>query len=699
MIMGSGPLSFLVFRGTALRGPSRNRLSPAPQSLSFPVSALLAALLAAGIGLAPTPLHAQSAPVAPATASPENHAASHQEAQTVFREKIVPFVNTYCTDCHGNKKQKGGMTFRNALRNPGDSAFRKLWKQSAASLKAHDMPPEDAPKQPAAEERAVFLDWVTKTKFLSPKDPGEFVIRRLNKVEYANTLHDLLGTDPRIAQELPDEVFGAGYLNTLSPLLMEQLVGIANQVVQRALPSGDAPPSPLEIRLFGPSLGNPAEANPAHREATRRSFHALARSAYRRPATEAEVDALLAVYDLGIRNGRPHRESLRLVLKAILVSPQFLFITPAVDPAPDQPIVPVDDHQLAARLSYLLWATMPDTELSALADAGKLRNPAVLSAQTRRMLGDARARALFDGFGAQWLGLGKLAEKTFDSKKFPQMTPSLREAMVEEGRLFFESVVRENRSVVSFVDSNYTFLNSTLAPLYGLEKEVTGSEFRRVPLTNPNRGGILGMPGILATTSFPNRTSPVNRGVWVLEQVLGEHVPPAPANVPALDKQDKAKVANLTLRQRTELHRTNPVCANCHKILDPIGFGLENFDAIGRWRDSDENGGPIDAAGELPGEKRFSSPQELKKILAARSEDLTRNLTERLLAYALGRQLEGYDEIVVDQMTATLTQEGHRMQTLITQVVTSYPFTHRRIHPLPAPQNSPPAKNDKKVAH
>ena len=231
--------------------------------------------------------------------------------------------------------------------------------------------------------------------------------------------------------------------------------------------------------------------------------------------------------------------ALRLMLKAVLVSPQFLFITPAAEAEAGREIVPLDDYQLASRLSYLLWATMPDAELSALADSGKLHEPAVLKAQVRRLLEDPRSRALFDGFGAQWLGLGSLESKTFDTAKFPQMTGEMRAAMYDEARLFFESIVRENRSVVSFVDGDYTFLNGTLAPLYGLEKTVTGPEMRKVQLTDANRGGILGMPGILATTSFPNRTSPVKRGVWVLEQVLGEHVPPPPPNVPALEKQDQ----------------------------------------------------------------------------------------------------------------------------------------------------------------
>lgn len=608
------------------------------------------------------------------TADPD-FAAAQAAAKKNFKEKVEPFVSTYCADCHGEKRQKGGMTFKSALNNPGGSAFRKQWKQSVASLKAHDMPPDDEGKQPTDEEIKGFTDWVSEMKYLSSKDPGLFVIRRLNKVEYGNTLHDLLGVDTNVAADLPDEVFGAGYLNSLSPLLMEQFLMTANEVLNRALGPEDASLPAPQKRL----LGEPPKAGSDPREEARNVIRSLTRKAYRRPASDAELAVLMQVFDLGMANKRSYANSLRLVLKGILVSPQFLFITPITEPEAGQAIIPLDDYQLASRLSYLLWATMPDAELAALADAGKLHEPEILSSQVRRLLADSRSRALFDGFGAQWLGLEKLAGMTFDTAKFPQMTGDLRRAMYDEARLFFESIMRENRSLAEFIDSDYTFLNGTLATIYGLEKEVKGPEMRKVKLSNPNRGGILGMPGILATTSFPNRTSPVNRGVWVLEQVLGEHVPPAPPNVPTLEKQDKTQVANLTLRQRTELHTTNPACANCHKILDPIGFGLENFDAIGRWRDKDDSGGPIDAAGELPGEKHFSSPSELKKIIATRTDDLCRNLTEKLLAYGLGRQLEGYDEIVVDHLTEAIAKDGYRMQSLITQIVTSYPFMHRRV--------------------
>jgi len=602
-------------------------------------------------------------------------AALQADAQKSFRDGVSPFVTTYCTECHGEKKRKGGINFLPALKNPGDAASSKRWKQALASVKTHDMPPTDAGKQPTEEERQNFLDWIAKIKFLSPKDPGPFVIRRLTKVEYGNTLHDLFGVDSAVAHELPDEVFGAGYLNTLSPLQSEQYLTIANDVLDRILAPNDAPPTAVQKRLFG----KPPAPGADLRAAAKKVARSLARNAYRRPPSESELDVLLGVFDLGRENKLTYPAALRLMLKAVLVSPQFLFITPAKEPESGHTIVPLDDYQLASRLSYLLWATMPDAELSALADSGKLREPAVLKAQVKRLLLDRRSRALFDGFGAQWLGVGSLQSKTFDTAKFPQMTGAMRSAMYDEARLFFDSIVRENRSAVSFVDSDYTFLNGTLAALYGLEKTVTGPQMRKVKLTDANRGGILGMPGILATTSFPNRTSAVKRGVWVLEQVLGEHVPPAPANVPALEKQDQRKVANMTLRQRTELHRTNPVCANCHKVLDPIGFGLENFDAIGRWRDQDDSGGAIDAAGELPGGKHFASPKELKVIIATRSNELARNLTEKLLAYALCRQLEGYDEIVVDRLMETIAKDGYRIQTLITEIVTSYPFVQRRI--------------------
>ena len=544
-----------------------------------------------------------------------------------------------------------------------------------ANVNVHEMPPDDASKIPTDEERRQFIEWMGNIKYLAPRDPGPFVIRRLTKTEYANTLHDLYGVDPAIADSLPEEVVGEGFLNSISPLQFELFLGIANKVIEQVVAPKDKAPTALQKRLFGQPHPQGADL----RKEARRVGRSLAREAYRRPPSDAELDVLVDVYDLARNNELNHPAALGLTLKAVLVSPQFLFITPAKKTESDEPIVLLDDHQLASRLSYLLWAAPPDAELAALADKGELHKPEVLRTQVERLLKHARSRALFDGFGAQWLRLSELGRQVFDPEMFPQMTPLLRKSMTEEARLFFESIVRENQSVVRFVDSDYTFLNEPLAKVYGLEQSVPGPKMRRVKLTNPNRGGILGMPATLATTSFPNRTSPVRRGVWVLEQILGDRIPPPPPDVTELAEQNHKEVKGLTLRQRTELHQSEATCANCHKVLDPIGFGLENFDAIGRWREKNDVGVTIDSAGKLPDGKGFTTPAELKGLLAQREADLARNLTERLMAYALGRQLEGYDDVVIDQLMVKIAADNYRVRTIITEVITSYLFTHRRI--------------------
>ncbi|MCG6154636.1 DUF1592 domain-containing protein [Rubinisphaera margarita] len=598
------------------------------------------------------------------------------DAERVLKKKVEPFVKNYCISCHGTRPE-AGINLQSALRTPGATSSFLHWKKAVANVKVDDMPPDYADNIPTDEERRQFIEGIGKLKYLAQRDPGPFVIRRLSKVEYGNTLHDLYGVAPSIADSLPEEVVGEGYLNSISPLQSELFLDIANKVIEQVVVPEGQPPTEVQRRLFGESPPDGAD----YREAARKIARSLARDAYRRPPTETELDVLVGVFDLGRENDLNYTASLSLMWKAILVSPQFLFITPAGGFDSEDAIVPLDDYQLASRLSYLLWSAPPDAELSDLADKGELRQPEVLRAQAERLLRHPRSRALFDGFGAQWLGVGGLEHQTFDPDVFPQMTPALREAMVEEARLFFESIIRENQSVFRFVDSDYTFLNETLAELYGLEQSVKGPAMRRVKLDDPNRGGILGMPATLATTSFPNRTSPVMRGVWVLEQILGERVPPPPPNVPELEEQEQEQknVEALTLRQRTELHQSEPTCANCHKVLDPIGFGLENFDAIGRWRERDEVGVAIDSAGKLPNGEGFSTPAELKALLAQRKADLARNLTERLMAYSLGRQLEGYDELVIDQLMVKIAQDDYRMRTMITEVITSYLFTHRKV--------------------
>ena len=596
------------------------------------------------------------------------------DAQKVFKDNVSPFVKKYCTRCHGSRA-KAGINLQSALKNPVGSSAALHWKKAIANVEVRDMPPEDSSKIPSNEERLQFINGVKKIKYLAPRDPGPFVIRRLTKTEYANTLRDLYGVDTSIADSLPDEVIGEGFLNSISPLQSELYLGIANKLIDQVIsPEGKAPAS-IQKTLFGEVVSNESNS----KKDLLKTAKFLTRKAFRRPPTMSELDVLINVYNLGLKNNLNHSESLGLMLKAVLVSPQLLFITPSAEFKSNEKIVSIDSYQLASRLSYLLWSSPPDQQLANLADEATLINPEVLKEQVNRMLNNPKSKALFDGFGAQWLRLNNLENQVFDMEIFPDMTLSLRMAMIDEARLFFRSIIKENKSVIEFVDSDYTFLNEQLSKLYGITESVIGEDMRRVKLTNPNRGGIIGMPATLASTSFSNRTSPVRRGVWVLEQVLGERVPSPPPDIPELEELDHENEQGLTLRQRTELHQSEATCANCHKLLDPIGFGLENFDAIGRWREVNNEGLRIDSSGQLPNGEKFTSPALLKSLLIKRKGDLARNFTEKFMAHALGRQLEGYDYIVIDQLMDKISADDYRIRTIITEVITSYLFTHRRV--------------------
>lgn len=596
------------------------------------------------------------------------------DAMHSFKTKVHPFVKKFCVDCH-NTRPEAQLNLESALRNPESAASFRLWKKAVASVKVLDMPPEDASELPTDQERQDFLDSIAKLKYLAPRDPGPFTLRRLSKVEFGNTLHALYGVDSSLSSILPDEVVGEGYLNSISPLQSELYLGIANQVLRSVIAE---PGSPLNDRQQS-LLGNTPAEQKLYRAEAKKVALSLASDAYRRPPSDSELEALLSVFDLGQENQLDYMSSLALMWKAILVSPQFLFITPQPGIENDASIVPLDDYQLASRLSYLLWSHPPDDELRALAEAGKLSDPSVLQSQVQRLLADVKSRALFDTFGAQWLSVGGLHDQTFDPDLFPEMTPAVRNAMLEEVRWFFQSIVSENQSIFRFVDSDYTFIRNEIADWYGIEKSNEASTVRRVKITDPNRGGILGMPAVLASTSFPTRTSPVKRGVWFLEQVLGEHVPPPPPDVPDLAASVIGDPRKLSLRERTELHQSDSACANCHKILDPIGFGFENFDAIGRWKNVDTDGQPIDSQGSLPSGRQFASPAELKELLIERKGDVARNVTARFMAFSLGRPLESYDERVLDEIMIRLEPDDYPMGTMIGEVITSYLFTHRRI--------------------
>jgi len=415
------------------------------------------------------------------------------------------------------------------------------------------------------------------------------------------------------------------------------------------------------------------------RPAARAILERFAARAFRRPARADEVDRLLALYDRGPAQGKDFARAVRLGLWSVLVSPHFLFRVERDRPDRDASgAAPLDDWALACRLSYFLWSSMPDEALSELAARGRLREPAALVEQARRMLADPRAEAFVENFGLQWLGLRKLEALQPDRELFPQFTESLRRAMLDEAFLFFAHVLREDLSVLDFVDADYTFLNETLARHYGV-KGVQGAPMRRVTLPDRNRGGVVTMAGVLTVTSHPTRTSAVKRGKWILEEILGAPPPPPPPNVPELEESTKHRpdAKNLTLRKRLEIHRADPNCFDCHKRMDVLGLGLENFDPLGRWRDKDA-GQPIDASGTLPGGESFKTPAELKRILSASRDEFARALAEKLFTYALGRRLEGYDRREVTRAVEELRAREYRFSALIEAVVTSYPFRYRK---------------------
>ena len=402
----------------------------------------------------------------------------------------------------------------------------------------------------------------------------------------------------------------------------------------------------------------------------------LARRAYRRPPREEELERLLTAYRDG-RHAAGFDAGIESALRQLLVEPAFLFRLER-DPHDIAPNTTyrITDLELASRLSFFLWSSIPDDELLDVAERGQLSDPAVLDQQVRRMLADRRSQAFVTNFTGQWLYLRNVPEVTPDLRRFPDFDENLRRAMRRETELFFESVVRENRSVLELLTADYTFVNERLARHYGIPS-VKGSHFRWVTLSDTSRRGLLGHGSILAATSYSHRTSPVVRGKWILENLLGTPPPPPPADVPDL-KDDDAEGTVLSMRDRMVQHRANPVCASCHAMMDPLGLALENFDAVGRWRTRSEALTPIDASGTMLDGSTFEGVDGLREALLRRSDLFVTTLTEKLLTYALGRGLAYYDAPAVREIVRTATAEDHRFQALLMGLVKSLPFQMRR---------------------
>ena len=407
-------------------------------------------------------------------------------------------------------------------------------------------------------------------------------------------------------------------------------------------------------------------------DCARRILQIQARRAFRRRADPAEIERLMNLVSLAKQQGDSFESGIQLAVKAILVSPNFLFRIER-DPGPSQ-IHRISDLELATRLSYFLWSSTPDEQLLDLAEKGTLHNPQTLEVQVRRMLKDLRSDAMVKNFAGQWLQLRNLDKVHPDPDLLPKFNDYLRQCMVGETEAYFTYVMRENRSVIEFLDSNYTFLNARLARHYGIQG-VEGRELRRVELQSDQRGGLLTQAAVLTVSSYPTRTSPVLRGLWVLENFLGAPPPPPPAGVPPL--HEKKIGLELPLRKQLEQHRADPSCSVCHQRMDAIGFGLENYDPVGSWRTHDGKF-PVDSTGTLPGGKAFQGPGDLKKILGADKDAFTRTLSGKMLTYALGRGLERSDNPAVQLIARNVAADGHRFTTLITEIVKSTPFQMRR---------------------
>ncbi len=605
------------------------------------------------------------------------------------------FLKAYCLKCHDGEKPKGGVRLARVPPAQAVAADPKTWDAVLARVRDGEMPPRGS-DAPPPDQRDRFVVWVRETLSAAVcgggTKPGPAPLRRLNRTQYAATVRDLLGIQFSAAQKLPEDgAGGEGFDNAaetlgLSPLHAEKYLEAAKEALDYAA---------KDPRTRGRLLSaRPSEQTPPA-QAARAILERFLPRAFRRPARPGEVESYLALFEAAYRRGDSFDQAVLFALQGVLISPHFLFRLEEPNPGPDPRLV--DDYDIASRLSYFLWGSMPDDELFRRAAEGKLNDPDALRDQAVRMLKDAKVRESAESFVEQWLGTRELGR---NGKPDPALhrnyTGELEWAIKKEPVLFFQGLLAENRSLLDLIDADYTYLDTKLARHYGLRVSGTKQQLKRFTLPeNSHRGGILTMAAVLAVSSHPHRTSPVLRGKWVREALLGSPPPPAPPNVPEFPEHQDA-AAPKTVRERLELHRRNPTCAACHSRIDPIGFGLENYDTLGRWR-TEEAGKPIDAKGELPDGTKFDGPQELKQVLLRHKDELVRHLTTKMLGYALGRGLTVEDRCTVEEIVKKVREGDYRSHVLVVEIVRSVPFRYRAGDgppptppPPPAPERRPP---------
>ncbi len=609
--------------------------------------------------------------------------AQDKEDPLSFDRNISGLLRKYCFKCHEGEMPKGDVNLAND-ENPRLIAENAMvWRTALERIESKEMPPEGS-RQPNVEERG----WIEKFLHLTldrndcdgPGDPGRPSIRRLNRAEYDNSVRYLTGLDLRLAESFPADASSYGFDNigaslTLTPVQVEQYYAAAQQIVTELLndKASERPvrKNPIGYRRVYFTAPHP-EGN--DRSVAEEIVARFAERAIRKPVDGVWLAKLMSIYDQSRDQSQDHDHAIGNVLMAILISPRFLIRIETARPEEDGPYA-IDDFDLASRLSFFLWSSPPDATLLKLARDKKLATAEVLDDQITRMLADRRSDALIDNFFAPWLQFDDLTSHHPDPNVFENFTEPLRDAITAEPRLVLRELIRKDHSITDLIDANYTYANQTLADHYGIA-DVCGDSMQRVPLSDRRRGGMLTMAALLMSQADPGRTNVPRRGNFIAGTILGAPAPPPPPDVPEL-KEPEGSDRPQTLRERLEAHRSHAQCASCHAKIDPLGFALENYDAVGKWRDT-EVGKPIDASGELPDGKKFSGPVELKDILLERKDAFTRTFVSQLLIYALGRGPILADQCVIDDAVQAATNNDYRFSSIIRAIIHSYPFLHRQ---------------------